>query len=30
MIGGKLEVVEIRPRDVVLAIEGTQFKVPAI
>jgi len=30
MIGGKLEVIEIRPRDVVLAIEGTQFKVPAI
>ncbi|RTR34731.1 general secretion pathway protein GspB [Shewanella atlantica] len=30
MIGGKLEVIEIRPRDVVLAIEGTRFKVPAI
>ncbi|ABV35697.1 general secretion pathway protein B [Shewanella sediminis HAW-EB3] len=30
MIGGKLEIIEIRPRDVVLAIEGTQFKVPAI
>lgn len=30
MIGGKLEVIEIRPRDVVLAIEGTHFKVPAI
>ncbi|WP_299796275.1 general secretion pathway protein GspB [uncultured Shewanella sp.] len=30
MISGKLEIIEIRPRDVVLAIEGTQFKVPAI
>ncbi len=30
MIGDKLEIIEIRPRDVVLAIEGTQFKVPAI
>ena len=29
-IGGKLEIVEIRPRDIVLAIQGTQFKVPAI
>ncbi|WP_065187506.1 general secretion pathway protein GspB [Shewanella woodyi] len=29
-IGGKLEIVEIRPRDVVLAIQGTEFKVPAI
>ena len=30
MIQGKLTVVEIRPRDVVLSIEGTEFKVPAI
>jgi len=30
MIADKLEIIEIRPRDVVLAIEGTQFKVPAI
>lgn len=30
MIQGKLTVVEIRPRDVVLSIEGTRFKVPAI
>lgn len=30
MIGGKLEIIEIRPRDVVLSIQGTQFKVPAI
>ncbi|MFT5235694.1 MAG: general secretion pathway protein B [Shewanella sp.] len=29
-IGGKLEIVEIRPRDVVLSIQGTKFKVPAI
>ncbi|QFU21651.1 general secretion pathway protein GspB [Shewanella eurypsychrophilus] len=29
-IGGKLEIIEIRPRDIVLAIQGTQFKVPAI
>lgn len=29
-IGGKLEIIEIRPRDVVLAVQGTQFKVPAI
>jgi len=29
-IQGKLTVVEIRPRDVVLSIEGTEFKVPAI
>ncbi|GGI95690.1 general secretion pathway protein GspB [Shewanella hanedai] len=29
-IGGKLEIVEIRPRDVVLSIQGTEFKVPAI
>ncbi|MGS0694493.1 general secretion pathway protein GspB [Shewanella sp. 0m-4] len=29
-IQGKLTIVEIRPRDVVLAIEGTEFKVPAI
>ena len=30
MIDGKLEIIEIRPRDVVLAIGGTEFKVPAI
>lgn len=30
MIGGKLTIIEIRPRDVVLDIQGTQFKVPAI
>ena len=30
MIQGKLTVVEIRPRDVVLSIQGTEFKVPAI
>ena len=30
MIGGKLTIVEIRPRDVVLAVDGTEFKVPAI
>ncbi|QYJ85344.1 general secretion pathway protein GspB [Shewanella mesophila] len=30
MIGGKLTIVEIRPRDVVLEVAGTQFKVPAI
>ena len=29
-IQGKLTIVEIRPRDVVLDIEGTEFKVPAI
>ncbi|MCK8043742.1 general secretion pathway protein GspB [Shewanella sp. 1CM18E] len=29
-IQGKLTIVEIRPRDVVLAIQGTEFKVPAI
>ncbi|MEC4726668.1 general secretion pathway protein GspB [Shewanella sp. D64] len=29
-IGGKLEIIEIRPRDVVLSIQGTKFKVPAI
>ncbi|QYJ78020.1 general secretion pathway protein GspB [Shewanella acanthi] len=29
-IRGKLTIVSIRPRDVVLEIEGTQFKVPAI
>ncbi|MDB2386091.1 general secretion pathway protein GspB [Shewanella sp.] len=29
-IQNKLTVVEIRPRDVVLSIEGTEFKVPAI
>jgi general secretion pathway protein B len=30
MIAGKLTIVEIRPRDVVLEVAGTQFKVPAI
>ena len=30
MIGGKLTIVEIRPRDVVLEIAETRFKVPAI
>ncbi|QYK00692.1 general secretion pathway protein GspB [Shewanella psychrotolerans] len=30
MIDGKLTIVEIRPRDVVLEVAGTQFKVPAI
>ncbi|MCG9695899.1 general secretion pathway protein GspB [Shewanella sp. Isolate11] len=29
-IGGKLKIIEIRPRDVVLEVSGTQFKVPAI
>jgi general secretion pathway protein B len=29
-IKGKLTIVEIRPRDIVLSIEGTEFKVPAI
>ncbi|QSX38007.1 general secretion pathway protein GspB [Shewanella sedimentimangrovi] len=29
-IKGLLTIVEIRPRDVVLSIEGTEFKVPAI
>ncbi|MBT1444461.1 general secretion pathway protein GspB [Shewanella sp. JM162201] len=29
-IKGKLKVVEIRPRDVLLAIDGTTFKVPSI
>lgn len=29
-IGGKLDIVEIRSRDVVLSIQGTKFKVPAI
>ncbi|MGI2257834.1 general secretion pathway protein GspB [Shewanella sp. GXUN23E] len=29
-IGGKLKIVEIRPRDVVLEIAGTEFIVPAI
>ncbi|MEZ9235455.1 general secretion pathway protein GspB [Shewanella sp. 10N.286.52.A9] len=29
-IKGKLKVIEIRPRDVVLEIDGEQFKVPAI
>ncbi|WP_297894534.1 general secretion pathway protein GspB [Shewanella sp.] len=30
MIAGKLKIISIRPRDVVLDIQGTQFKVPAI
>jgi general secretion pathway protein B len=30
MIGGKLKIISIRPRDIVLDIQGTQFKVPAI
>lgn len=30
LIGGKLRIIEIRPRDVVLDIQGTEFKVPAI
>lgn len=30
LIGGKLKIISIRPRDVVLDIQGTQFKVPAI
>lgn len=30
MIGGALRIVEIRPRDVVLEVAGTEFKVPAI
>lgn len=30
MIGGVLRIVEIRPRDVVLEVAGTEFKVPAI
>ncbi len=29
-IGGKLKIVEIRPRDVILEIGGTEFTVPAI
>ncbi|ABI39966.1 general secretion pathway protein B [Shewanella sp. MR-4] len=29
-IGGKLKIIAIRPRDVVLEIQGTQFRVPAI
>lgn len=29
-IKGKLKIIEIRPRDVVLDIQGTHFKVPAI
>lgn len=29
-ISGKLTIISIRPRDVVLEIQGTQFKVPAI
>ncbi|MCU8002398.1 MULTISPECIES: general secretion pathway protein GspB [unclassified Shewanella] len=30
MIAGKLKIISIRPRDIVLDIQGTQFKVPAI
>ncbi|QLE84539.1 general secretion pathway protein GspB [Shewanella sp. Scap07] len=30
LIGGKMTIVEIRPRDVVLEVAGTEFKVPAI
>ncbi|MGL4578428.1 MAG: general secretion pathway protein GspB [Shewanella xiamenensis] len=30
MIGGKLKIIAIRPRDVVLDIQGTQFRVPAM
>ncbi|WP_144210245.1 general secretion pathway protein GspB [Shewanella donghaensis] len=30
MISGKLKIIEIRPRDVVLEIDGSEFKVPAI
>lgn len=30
MIGGKLKIIEIRPRDVVLEVGGTEFTVPAI
>ncbi|MGL4711197.1 MAG: general secretion pathway protein GspB [Shewanella sp.] len=30
MIVGKLKIISIRPRDIVLDIQGTQFKVPAI
>ncbi|MDN5370437.1 MAG: ral secretion pathway protein, partial [Shewanella sp.] len=29
-IKSKLKIIEIRPRDVVLDIQGTRFKVPAI
>lgn len=29
-INGKLDIIEIRPRDIVLAIDGYQFKVPAV
>ncbi|WP_245335236.1 general secretion pathway protein GspB [Shewanella sp. WXL01] len=29
-IGGKMTIIEIRPRDVILDIDGTEFKVPAI
>lgn len=30
LIAGKLKIIAIRPRDVVLDIQGTQFRVPAI
>lgn len=30
MIAGKLKIISIRPRDIVLDIQGAQFKVPAI
>ncbi|PMG31375.1 hypothetical protein BCU94_08020 [Shewanella sp. 10N.286.52.C2] len=30
VISGKLKIIEIRPRDVVLEIDGSEFKVPAI
>lgn len=30
MIAGKLKIISIRPRDIVLDIQGIQFKVPAI
>lgn len=30
LIAGKLKIIAIRPRDIVLDIQGTQFKVPAI
>ncbi|MGL6123578.1 MAG: general secretion pathway protein GspB, partial [Shewanella sp.] len=30
MIAGKLKIISIRPRDIVLDIQGAQFKIPAI
>ncbi|WP_076542491.1 general secretion pathway protein GspB [Shewanella sp. UCD-KL21] len=30
VISGKLKIIEIRPRDVILEIDGSEFKVPAI